>query len=119
MTTVCIPYKFPSLNDYIRECRTNKYSGNKLKKKVQKDIKPYIMQLPKFEKSVIVNFIWVEGNKRRDVDNVAFAKKFVLDAMVECGKLPNDNVRFVKGFTDTIKYGDEFKLFLSVEEVNL
>ena len=76
--TVEIPYKFPSLNDYVNACRSNHYAGGGMKKKVQKDIAPYIKTLPYCEKPVRIDFLWVEKTKRRDYDNIAFAKKFIL-----------------------------------------
>ena len=109
-----IPLKLPSLNDYIRECRTNKYSGAKMKSQLEHDIGLYIYKLPIFTTPIRINFTWVEGNKRRDLDNVAFAKKFILDAMVKCGRLKDDNRRFVTGFTDSFEYGDEFKVILEI-----
>ncbi len=111
-----IPMKLPSLNDYIKQCRGNKYAGANMKAKIEKDISYYINTLPKFEKSVKIHFHWIEGNKKRDLDNICFAKKFILDAMVKCGKLKDDNRRFVTGFTDSFEYGDETKVILDIEE---
>lgn len=111
-----IPMKLPSLNDYIKQCRGNKYAGANMKAKIEKDISYYIYSLPKFEKPVKIHFHWIEGNKKRDLDNICFAKKFILDAMVKCGKLKDDNRRFVTGFTDSFEYGDETKVILDIKE---
>jgi Holliday junction resolvase RusA-like endonuclease len=112
-----IPLKLPSLNEYIYECRKNKYAGGKMKKEVQNDISIFIQRLPQFEKPIKINFTWIEGNKRRDLDNVAFAKKFILDALVKCGKLKDDNRKCVTAFTDSFSYGREWKVILEIEEV--
>lgn len=112
-----IPRKLPSLNDYILKCRSNKFAGATMKKAVEQDIGWYINQLPKFESPIKIHFYWIEGNKRRDYDNICFSKKFILDSMVRCGKLKDDNRRFVQGFEDTFSYGDEFKVVLEIEEV--
>ena len=58
---------------------------------------------------------WV--NKKRDLDNVAFAKKFILDAMVKYKKLKDDNRKYVTGFTDKFLYSKENKVILDIEEV--
>lgn len=116
--TVEIPYKFPSLNDYIRACRTRAIVGANMKKKVQKDIAPYIQQIPYYDKPIRIHFLWVEENKRRDYDNVAFAKKFILDALQENGKLENDNRKWVKGFSDDFTYGEEAKVIITIEVDN-
>ena len=109
--------KLPSLNEYINECRRNKYAGAKMKKEIDKIIGYYLIKLPRFEKPVKIHFHWVEGNKRRDLDGICFAKKFILDAMVKKGKLTDDNRKYVTGFTDEFSYGKETKVILEIEEV--
>lgn len=51
-------------------------------------------------KSVRVVFRWIEKNRQRDKDNIAFAKKFILDSMQEWGIIPNDGWDQILGFTD-------------------
>lgn len=113
-----IPYKFPSLNEYVNACRTNQYVGGKMKKQIETDISWFINKLPKFEKPVKISFNWIEGNKKRDLDNICFAKKFILDAMVKCGKLKDDNRKIVTGFMDSFYYGKETKVIIEIEELN-
>ena len=112
-----IDMKLPSLNDYIRVCRTNKFLASKTKAKLENDIGWFLMEMPHYKKPIKIHFIWIEGNKRRDLDNVAFAKKFILDAMVKKGKITDDNRKNVIGFTDEFQYGDKTKVILEVEEV--
>lgn len=117
-TTICeIPLKLPSLNDYVRVCRANAFQASKYKKDLEALIGYHIRLMPRFESPVTIHFHWVEGNKRRDLDNIAFAKKFILDAMVKCGKLKDDNRKCVTAFTDTFTYGEETKVYLIIEEV--
>lgn len=113
-----IDMKLPSLNDYVRVCRANAFQASKFKKDLERDIGYYIRKLPKFDKPIKIHFHWIEGNKRRDLDNIAFSKKFILDAMVKAGKLKDDNRRFVTAFTDTFSYGDTTKVILTIEEEN-
>lgn len=113
-----IPFKLPSLNDYINKCRTNKYAGASMKTKIEKNIAWYINTLPAYKKPVKIHFHWIEGNKRRDLDNVCFAKKFILDCMVKCGKLKDDNRNYVIGFTDTFEYSKETKVILEITEIS-
>lgn len=109
-----IDLKMPSLNEYINACRTNQYKGAKLKKDTEDAIMWYINKLPVFEQPIKIKFHWIEENKRRDLDNVAFAKKFILDAMVKAGKLKDDNRRFVTGFTDEFSYDKEACVILEI-----
>ena len=115
--TCIIPMKLPSLNEYVNVCRTNPYMASKFKKDIERDISVFLSRLPKFEHPVHIHFHWVEGNKRRDLDNVAYAKKHILDAMVKCGLLKDDNRNCVTGFTDTFEYARESKVILEIEEV--
>lgn len=111
-----IDMKLPSLNDYVRVCRANAFQASKFKKDLERDIGYYIQKLPKFDNPIKIHFHWIEGNKRRDLDNIAFSKKFILDAMVKAGKLKDDNRRFVTAFTDTFSYGNTTKVILTIEE---
>ena len=103
---VMICEKLPSLNEYINKCRTNRYGAAQYKRDIEKRILKYFTFKP-IEKPVRITFTWQEENKRRDLDNVAFAKKFILDAMVKGGYLKDDNRRWVTGFVDEFTYGDK------------
>lgn len=111
-----IPIKLPSLNDYIRICRGNRYGANKIKKTLEDEISYYLAPLPTFTNPIKIHFLWIEATKRRDYDNIAFAKKFVLDALQKSGKLPNDNRKWVKGFSDDFEYGEQ-GLIITIREV--
>ena len=112
-----IPMRLPSLNEYINECRKNKFAGAKMKKQVENDIGWFINKIPKYKNPIFIHFHWIEENKRRDLDNVCFAKKFILDSMVKAGKLADDNRNFVSGFTDTFEYAKESKVILEIKEI--
>lgn len=111
-----IPFKLPSLNQYINECRKNRYAGANMKKNIEEDIACYINDLPQYKNPIKIHFHWIEGNKKRDLDNVCFAKKFILDSMVKAGKLKDDNRKYVIGFEDTFEYGKETKVILEIKE---
>ena len=114
---VTIPMKLPSCNDYINECRKNCYAGAKMKAEIEKQIGIYIKELPEFVNPVKIKFLWIEGTKRRDLDGICFAKKFILDAMVKEGKLKDDNRKCVTAFTDIFRYADKTSVILEIEEV--
>ena len=117
--------KLPSLNDYINVCRSNKYNGAKFKKDVENLIAIYIRNakvkkiLKPTDKPVVVHFEWHEKSKRRDADNVASAKKYILDAMQTSGVIPNDNRKFVKGFTDVIVDDKKDFVVVKIEELEV
>lgn len=115
MIKVEINMKLPSLNEYINVCRENRFKAAKFKQNLEDDIGLFIGRVPRLEKPVRIHFKWIESNKRRDYDNIAFAKKFILDALVKRGKLKDDNRNFVVGFTDSFAYGDRTKVILYIE----
>lgn len=112
-----INMRLPSLNEYINACRSNRFQGAKMKKDVEQDIMIFINRLPAFDNPVRIHFHWIEENKRRDLDNICFAKKFILDALVKAGKLADDNRKNVTAFIDTFEYGNESRVILDIEEV--
>lgn len=103
MVTLTIPDRLPSLNEYTRACRGSKYTGASMKKHTEYVIGYHIKSQLKgihFDAPVRMAFRWYEPNGRRDLDNIAFAKKFILDALVTNKIIDDDNWKHVKGFTD-------------------
>jgi Holliday junction resolvase RusA-like endonuclease len=49
---------------------------------------------------VKITYKWYLKNKRKDIDNVAFAKKFINDGLVDARVLEDDSQRFVVSFED-------------------
>ena len=115
-----IDKRLMGLNEYTKYNRTNKYAGAGAKKKEQQYIiwciKEQLGNL-KIERPVVGNFIWIEENKRRDLDNICFAKKFILDALVQAGVLKDDNRRIVTNFRDNFEYAKESKVVVELEEL--
>lgn len=119
--TFVIQGRLCGLNEYINTCRANKYRGNNLKYFTEKSIQISIASQLKgwrTDKKILLNVLWVEPNNKRDRDNVSFAKKFILDAMVHCGTIPDDNPKYVVGFTDNFAIDPKNpKIEVSIEEI--
>ena len=97
----------PGLNEIISDarCSRGKWSSYNTKKQaLQHDIfiqiKKQLAPLPVVDSSAYLIFRWIEKNKRRDKDNIAVGKKFILDALVEIGVLTGDGWRQIEGYTD-------------------
>ena len=118
-----INQKLPSLNDYTKACRSNKYQGAKFKAEIEEVIGWYIRQavasrtLRKPKGAIVIRFEWHEKTKWRDADNIASAKKFVLDALVKMGVLVDDSRKYVKGFYDAVI--DDKEDFVTVELIEI
>lgn len=113
-----IQLRLPSCNDYIAACRYNRYKAAKMKQDVEEQIQWFLKGIPKINKSVFITFTWVEENRKRDLDGICFAKKFILDALQKAGILENDNAVHVKGFVDKFEYADKSKVVVEIEELD-
>ena len=94
---------FMYLNEYINTERRNKYEAAKVKDELTNMVawQCKLKQYTKPKGKVDMIFKWhVKG--RHDSDNIAFAKKFVLDGMVQAGLLENDNPKCVRHLADYI-----------------
>ena len=123
MSHFVINTRLPSVNDYVDVCRRNKYQAAQFKRDVEEVIEWAIRgalatgTLEATSKPCKVKFEWHEKTMKRDVDNIAGAKKFILDAMQTMGIIVNDNQKYVKGFTDDFIKDD--KDFVRVELVEV
>lgn len=114
---VNVPLKFPSLNEYINACRNNKYTGAQMKRSCEQQTAIFLRKVPAIPGAVEINFHWIEKDRRRDLDNIAFAKKFILDAMVGVGILPDDSQRYVKALSDSFEIGQLNAVTVTIREV--
>lgn len=109
--SIVITAELPSLNEYIRCERANRYSAAAIKKS-NTDIccmytKKAMFLGVKFNFPCYLKFTWFLKNKRKDPDNVSFAKKFVLDGMMKAGMLEVDNISNIFGFVDNFYIDDK------------
>lgn len=101
--TLVIQGRLDGLNEYTRACRSNKYKGAEMKKANERIVSAYIMQQLKnvhFDGVVRLSFRWYEKDRKRDLDNIAMSKKFILDALVSNQVIFADSWKGVVGFTD-------------------
>lgn len=100
--TITIEGELTDLNAYIKSLNRNRYGGNEVKQvetdRVAWQCKRWRGHVDTFP--VIITYHWYSKNRRMDIDNVAFAKKFVNDGLVTAGVLPNDSRKYVGGFAD-------------------
>lgn len=114
-----IKEKLPGLNEYTKACRTNRYAGAKMKQEIETIIMYYLCGFKDrpIRKPVFITFTWIEENGKRDLDNICFAKKFILDALVKVNILENDNKSHISGFKDIFEYSNESKVIVELEEL--
>lgn len=97
-----IEAKLPSMNEYVRSCRANKYSGAEFKRSIEALIGYSITRgisrgmLKPIDKPCEIHIYWHEATRRRDADNIQSAQKFILDALQHYGIIKNDSRKYVK-----------------------
>jgi hypothetical protein len=95
---------------FTRKGKSVKLSANIFKKmhwgsqaKCKKDyadlVEGFVESLPKFNWVKPKYTMYFKGNQKKDLDNYWFpVHKFLMDAIVEGGKLEDDNFKYVRGF---------------------
>lgn len=103
--TLIIDRTYSTLNEYILECRRNKYKGAEFKKNDEIWTAYYIMSkkiepIPIEWFPLTLQFTFYEKNTKRDMDNVmGYAHKIILDALQKT-ILPQDNWKVVRKIED-------------------
>ena len=116
MITFTIPGRLPGLNSIIASSRTNYHKANSEKRKAQSYVRLFLPK-KRITKSCEIRMTCYEPSERRDVDNViAGACKVILDEMVHCGILANDNRRWVKQIHSLV-YTDKQNPRIEVEVI--
>lgn len=112
--------KLPGLNEYTYACRSSWQKGAKMKTDIEKQISIAVgiaknqKQLFPVKGPVYVDFIWFEDTRKRDVDNIISAKKYILDVLQKSGILPNDNRNWVINVRDTVVDDIENKVLVQL-----
>ena len=97
---------FPSLNSVLDLAKGHWAGYYKLQQKLVMTVKSYAKQQckPVRDYPVKLEFIWYCDSRRRDPDNIASAKKFIIDGLVQAGILKKDGWKQIKGFVDKFEY---------------
>jgi Holliday junction resolvase RusA-like endonuclease len=105
------------LNTYINAERTHRQSGAKIKKSNTDLCLWQLKGLKPIAGLHIIHFKWYMPNKMKDPDNISFAKKYILDAMVKAGIIENDGWRNIAGFIDEFEVDSKPKIEIEFKEV--
>lgn len=102
-----------SMNEYVNACRSHYSKGSRLKKDQDDIVMHYIRKyrIKPMKGPIEVGISWIEGRRRngkmRDVDGIAAGTKFILDALVKCGIIPDDNPRIVRNVYHYYKFNSD------------
>ena len=101
-----VAYKFPGMNEYTNLNRIHWTKGREAKKAAEEAVLWAIREakaygrIQEIKPPYWILFEWHEATAKRDPDNIASAKKYVLDAMQKGGMIEKDSQRFIAGFHD-------------------
>lgn len=119
MQKLIITEELPDLNTEINNAKKHWSYYSKVKKQYTYLVAWQAkMQLKPVKEKSIFAFHWYMKNKRKDPDNIAFAKKYVLDGLVNAWIIEKDNWEFVGGLSDTFhldKKNPRLELFIYEE----
>lgn len=117
--------KLPSLNEVINKNRANKHAGNKYKQDLEARICMYIQDdvrkrnlSPMGESPCVIRITWHERTKRRDVDNIQSAQKFILDALQKSGIILNDSRKYVHQVYHEVVDSSFYGVFVEIKGVD-
>ena len=106
-----IPGRLNNLNDYISAERANRYKGAQMKADNEAVVKAAItrsLRGVRIQKKVRMEYLWVEKNQRRDLDNISsFGRKVIQDELVKSRILQNDGWANIIGFSDSFAVDKE------------
>lgn len=108
------------LNTYINKERMNKFAAANIKKKLTEKCIKATKQIPYKYDKIYLTFTWVCKNKKKDPDNIAFAKKFIIDGLVRAGIIPNDGWNNIAGFKDEFfcEPEENARVIVTIEDIN-
>jgi len=97
-----IPGTLPTLNEYIRQERSNRFAGARMKSDSTQMVQQVIMaaKLQPMETPCHIIFSWYLPSRRVDLDNARWGSKAILDALVLQGVIPDDSMRYIVAISD-------------------
>ena len=91
--------ELPDMNEIIKVSKSHFAAYAKLKKDATEIVRLSCLKLPKIKK-IYLNITYYCKNKRKDIDNIAVAKKFTLDGLMAAGKIKNDGWNEIAGWNE-------------------
>lgn len=120
MNHFIIPARLPGLNEYTEANRKGWQAGARLKKDTEAFIRFSIRNARNrglcwpVQGAAAIVFEWQERNRLRDLDNIFFAKKFVLDSMVAEKVIKGDSQRYVRILADSFQVGETDQVIVKI-----
>ena len=104
---IVIPKELTDLNSYINAERRHRMQAANIKKRETNICIVYLKQavsqgfeIEHDQYPLHVTFKWYAKDRRKDLDIIAYAKKYIMDAMQKVELIENDGYKQVQRYTD-------------------
>lgn len=98
---ITIKGKLDDLNTYISAERSHRQKGAEMKRINTEIVEWQTKNLEPIKHYPLhMHILWFTKDERIDADNIAFAKKYILDGLVRSGVIKDDNRKHIKSFSD-------------------
>jgi len=97
MTRIWFEGRWTGANAYIRAERSNRHQAATIKRD-ETNAAFYIAQnahLEPITSPCTLHFTWHVKDRRRDIDNIGFGAKAIIDGMVRAGVFPDDRQKYI------------------------
>ena len=113
---IVIDYMSPNWNDYIKLERSNMYAANTLKQK-EKELVKYFAIGKQYKGNYPAEIVFRPHfkDRRQDLDN--FRYKGILDGLVACNVLKNDNLKHIQKITLEPIFDDKEIIEIEIKEI--
>jgi len=97
-----IPGELTDLNTFLKAVNNNLYAGANIKRQETNRVAQECVacNLEAQLTPVKLHIAYYMKNTRKDLDNVAYGKKYLLDGLVLAGVLYDDSYKWVRGWTE-------------------
>lgn len=103
------------MNDVINKSKQHWAIYAKMKQEATELVKYSALKLPKFKNKIYLEITYFVKNRKKDMDNIAFAKKFIFDGLVEAEKIKNDGWGEIAGWKESFevdKYNPRIEVYI-------
>ena len=118
--TAYIPFALPDLNSYNKTSRSPK-AGAIMANRVKQNVEWMIQAVLPYRKGwepkypLKASFVWHVTNRKKDLDNIAFGQKFILDALQKKGIIEGDGMKYIAELSHRYELTDKAGVWIMLE----
>lgn len=118
-----IPFGLPDLNNYNKTSRSPQF-GAIMANNIKQNVEHTICAVLPFRKGweprypLRASFVWHVTNRKKDLDNIAFGQKFILDALQKKGIIAGDGMKYIAELNHRYVLGPETGVEIFLEETD-